>query len=72
MKRRVVVTGLGVVTSLSLKVEDLFERLCRGESGVHLIRQFDTTDYKVKFGGDVYDWDTGDYIDRKEVKRIDR
>jgi 3-oxoacyl-[acyl-carrier-protein] synthase II len=72
MKRRVVVTGLGVVTSLSLKVEDLFDRLCRGESGVHLIRQFDTTDYKVKFGGDVYDWDTGDYIDRKEVKRIDR
>ena len=72
MKRRVVVTGLGVVTSLSLKVEDLFERLCRGESGVHLIRQFDTTEYKVKFGGDVYDWDTGDYIDRKEVKRIDR
>ena len=72
MKRRVVVTGLGVVTSLSQKVEDLFERLCRGESGVHLIRQFDTTDYKVKFGGDVYDWDTGDYIDRKEVKRIDR
>jgi 3-oxoacyl-[acyl-carrier-protein] synthase II len=72
MKRRVVVTGLGVVTSLSLKVEDLFERLCRGESGVHLIRQFDTTDYKVKFGGDVYDWDTGDYIDKKEVKRIDR
>ena len=72
MKRRVVVTGLGVVTSLSLKVEDLFERLCRGESGVHLIRQFDTTDYKVKFGGDIYDWDTGDYIDKKEVKRIDR
>ena len=42
MKRRVVVTGLGVVTALSLKVDDLFERLCRGESGVHLIRQFDT------------------------------
>ncbi len=72
MKRRVVVTGLGVVTSLSLKVEDLFDRLCRGESGVHLIRQFDTADYKVKFGGDIYDWDAGDYIDKKEVKRIDR
>ena len=72
MKRRVVVTGLGVVTSLSQKVDDLFERLCRGESGVHPIRLFDTTDFKVKFGGDVYDWDTGDYIDKKEVKRIDR
>lgn len=72
MKRRVVVTGLGVVTSLSQKVDDLFERLCRGESGVHPIRLFDTADFKVKFGGDVYDWDTGDYIDKKEVKRIDR
>jgi 3-oxoacyl-[acyl-carrier-protein] synthase II len=72
MKRRVVVTGLGVVTSLSLKVDDLFDRLCRGESGVHALRQFDTTEYKVKFGGDVYDWDTGDYVDKKEVKRIDR
>lgn len=72
MKRRVVVTGLGVVTSLSLKVEDLFDRLCRGESGVHPIRQFDTTEFKVKFGGDVYDWDPGDYIDKKEIKRIDR
>lgn len=72
MKRRVVVTGVGVVTSLSLKVDDLFERLCRGESGIHAIRQFDTTNFKVKFGGDVYDWDPGDYIDKKEAKRIDR
>ena len=72
MKRRVVVTGLGVVTSLSLKVDDLFDRLCRGESGIHAIRHFDTTEFKVKFGGDVYDWDPGDYIDKKEVKRIDR
>ncbi len=72
MKRRVVVTGLGTVTSLSLDVDDLFERLCRGESGVHPIRQFDTTNFKVKFGGDVYDWDPDGYIDKKEVKRIDR
>lgn len=72
MKRRVVVTGLGVVTSLSLQVDDLFERLCRGESGIHAIRHFDTTEFKVKFGGDVYDWDPGDYIDKKEVKRVDR
>jgi 3-oxoacyl-[acyl-carrier-protein] synthase II len=55
-----------------LQVEDLFDRLCRGESGVHAIRQFDTTNFKVKFGGDVYDWDPGDYIDKKEAKRIDR
>jgi 3-oxoacyl-[acyl-carrier-protein] synthase II len=72
MKRRVVVTGLGVVTSLSQKVEDLFERLLRGESGIHPLRVFDATGYKVTFGGDVYDWDPADYIDRRELKRLDR
>jgi 3-oxoacyl-[acyl-carrier-protein] synthase II len=72
MKRRVVVTGLGVVTSISCGVDDLCDRLCAGESGVHPLRLFDSTDYKVKFAGDVYDWNVGDYIDRKEVKRLDR
>jgi len=72
MRRRVVVTGLGVVTSLSSSVNDLFARLCAGESGVHPLRLFDSTNYKVKFAGDVYDWDVGDYIDKKEIKRVDR
>jgi 3-oxoacyl-[acyl-carrier-protein] synthase II len=72
MKRRVVVTGLGVVTSLSCDVDDLFDRLLAGESGVHPIRLFDTAHFKVKFGGDVYEWDPADYIDRKEIKRVDR
>ena len=72
MKRRVVVTGMGVVTSLSCKVDDLFDRLCAGESGVHPLRLFDCTNFKVKFAGDIYDWDAGDYIDRKEIKRLDR
>jgi 3-oxoacyl-[acyl-carrier-protein] synthase II len=72
MKRRVVVTGMGVVTSLSCKVDDLFDRLCAGESGVHPLRLFDNTQYKVKVAGDIYDWDAGDYIDKKEIKRLDR
>lgn len=72
MKRRVVVTGLGVVTSLSCEVDDLFNRLLAGESGVHPLRLFDCTDFKVKFAGDVYDWDPGKYIERKEAKRLDR
>lgn len=73
MKRRVVITGLGVVTSLSLQVEDLFRRLVAGESGVHEIKIFDTERFKVKIGGDVWDWDPPEtYLDRKEVKRIDR
>ncbi len=72
MKRRVVVTGLGVITSLSLRVEDLWQRILKGESGIHPIRLFDTTEFKIKFGGDVYDWDPSLYVSAKDVKRLDR
>jgi 3-oxoacyl-[acyl-carrier-protein] synthase II len=72
MKRRVVVTGLGAVTSLSSRVEDLWKRVLEGESGIHTIRVFDTTGHKVHFGGDVYDWSAGDYMSAKDAKRIDR
>ncbi len=72
MKRRVVVTGLGAVTSLSCRVDDLWNRILKGESGIHAIRLFDTAQHKVKFGGDIYDWSTGDYVSAKEAKRIDR
>jgi 3-oxoacyl-[acyl-carrier-protein] synthase II len=83
MKRRVVVTGLGCVTSLSCQVEDLFKRLLAGESGIHPLRIVDTERFKVKFGGDVYDWkpecwpsafvETPDsFTEKKEIKRLDR
>ncbi|MGD9722833.1 MAG: beta-ketoacyl-ACP synthase II [Pirellulales bacterium] len=72
MKRRVVVTGLGVVTSLSCQVEDLWKRVLAGESGIFQIHQFDTTGHKVHFGGEVRDWTTGDYMSPKDAKRIDR
>ena len=69
MKRRVVVTGLGVVSSLSCRVDELWSKVLAGESGIHDIRLFDTTDFKVKFGGDVYDWEPVDYMQAKELKR---
>ncbi len=72
MKRRVVVTGMGAVTSLSLKVDDLWQKILAGKSGIHELRVFDTTNHKVRFGGDIYDWNPTDYIDRKELKRLDR
>ena len=72
MKRRVVVTGLGVVTSLSCRVDDLWRRVVSGESGIHTIRLFDTTHFEIKFGGDVYDWDPSEYIPPKDEKRLDR
>jgi 3-oxoacyl-[acyl-carrier-protein] synthase II len=83
MKRRVVVTGLGCVTSLSCQVEDLWQRLLRGESGVHPLRILDTARFKVRFGGDVYDWEPEKWpaafvehpdsnIEKKEIRRLDR
>src|SRR4051794_9045863 len=84
MKRRVVVTGLGCVTSLSCQVEDLWQRLLRGESGVHPLRIIDKIDrFKVRFGGDVYDWEPerwpaafiakpDSFTEKKEIKRLDR
>jgi 3-oxoacyl-[acyl-carrier-protein] synthase II len=72
MKRRVVVTGLGAVTSLSHQVEDLWKRICNGESGIHRITVFDTSEHKVKFGGEISDWATDGYITPKDAKRIDR
>jgi 3-oxoacyl-[acyl-carrier-protein] synthase II len=76
MKRRVVVTGIGSVTSLALKVEELWKRLLAGESGVHLLRTINTERFKVKIGGDIYDWEAERYpeafSDRKEIKRVDR
>jgi 3-oxoacyl-[acyl-carrier-protein] synthase II len=72
MKRRVVVTGIGAVTSLSCRVEDLFKRILAGESGIHPLRLFDTSQFKVHFGGDIYDWSADEYIPPKESKRLDR
>lgn len=72
MKRRVVITGMGVVTPLSCRVDDLWQRLCRGESGIRLIQGFDTSIFRVKFGGEIRDWNPVGYLDPKEAKRIDR
>jgi len=72
MSRRVVITGLGVVTSLSQDVNDLFQRLLAGESGIHELKIVDRDRFKVKIGGDVYDWDPSADISNKEAKRLDR
>jgi 3-oxoacyl-[acyl-carrier-protein] synthase II len=72
MKRRVVVTGIGAVTSLSNEVGELWKRLLAGESGVRTITAFDPADYKVRFGGQIYDWAPEAYIDAREQKRVDR
>lgn len=72
MKRRVVVTGIGAVTSLGCKVEELWARICKGESGIGPLERLDVTGYRVRFGGEIRNWSAEGYIDAKETKRFDR
>ena len=70
--RRVVVTGLGLVTPLSNDVNDFWERSLKSESGVSRIDLIDTSEFKIKIGGQIKDWDLGDRVDKREAKRLDR
>ena len=71
-RRRVVITGLGCITALAESVDGLFAALCGGKSGISLIESFDTSDYPVKFGGEVKTFDPVKYIDQRDTKRMDR
>src|SRR3954465_13142683 len=59
--RRVVITGLGVVTSLGETVDDLWENLCAGKSGITALRRWDTSKYPVKIGGECINFDLKRY-----------
>lgn len=68
---RVVVTGLGCVTALAEGAENLFQALCKGKSGISYIDSFDTSQFPVKIGGQIKDFDITKYIDAREAKRMD-
>src|SRR6266545_4470857 len=73
MKRRVVITGLGVVTSLGETVDELWENVCAGKSGITSITRWDTSKYPTRFGGECARFDVTKYgIDSREAKRLDR
>jgi len=68
---RVVVTGLGLITSLGNDLASSWEALCQGKSGVSEITSFDTSQYRVHFAAQVKDFDPTLYMDRKEARRND-
>jgi len=72
MKRRVVITGLGAVTSLGRRVDEIWNRVVNGESGIAVLRRFNTSDCRVRFGGEVADWSPAGYIEPRDEKKLDR
>ena len=70
-KRRVVVTGLGMVTPVGNNVADTWKNLLNGVSGIALLTHFDVTDYPVRFGGSIKNFNAEEYIPRKDIKKMD-
>ncbi len=71
-RRRVVITGLGCVTTLAESADGLFQALCDGKSGISMIEAFDTTDFPVKIGGQCKEFNIKNYLSSRVSKRMDR
>ena len=69
--KRVVVTGLGAVTPLGNTVPQLWDSVVNGKSGAGPITHFDTSNFKTKFACEVKNFDASEFIDRKEVRKMD-
>jgi len=72
LKRRVVVTGLGLVSPLALTAEESWQRAKRGESGIGPITLFDPSAFPARIAGEVRGFDPVNYLDKKDVKKMDR
>jgi 3-oxoacyl-[acyl-carrier-protein] synthase II len=70
-KRRVVVTGLGIISPVGSTVKSAWDAIVRGESGIGPITKFDVSAFPVRFGGSVRDFDVTQYITPKDARRMD-
>ena len=71
-KRRVVITGMGLITALGESLDEFWNNICNGKSGVKTIESFDAAQYPSRIGGEITTFDPCKYIDKRETKRIDR
>lgn len=72
MKRRVVITGMGVITSLGSDLDVFWDNLVAGKSGVSLIEKMDVSQYSTQIAASVKDFKVEDHIDKKDARRMDR
>ncbi|MDR2808038.1 MAG: beta-ketoacyl-ACP synthase II [Spirochaetaceae bacterium] len=72
MKKKVVVTGMGVISPIGNSVEEFKDSLKAGRSGIKGITQFDAADFAVKIAGEVTDFNPSDWIDKKEARKMAR
>ncbi len=72
MKRRVVVTGVGLVTPLGIGVEETWDALCAGRSGIDEITYFDAADYPTRIAGEVKNFNPEDWMSVKDAKRTEK
>jgi len=71
-ERRVVITGIGVLTPLGSELEVFWQNLLAGKSGIGPVTRFDTTEYGCKIGGEIKDFKPEDFMPLKETRRTDR
>jgi len=71
MKRRVVVTGIGLVTPLGTGNKKTWEALCDGQSGIGHIKRFDPSTLRTQIAGEVLDFDSSAFMDSKDIRRSD-
>lgn len=72
MKRRVVITGMGVITSLGKDLDTFWTSLMEGKSGISAVESFDVSEYPTKIAGSIKDFDPELYMEKKESRRMDR
>lgn len=70
-KKRIVITGMGLVSCFGTDVDDFYEALLAGKSGISPITNFPCEDYPTRFAASIQDFEMGNYIDKKQAKRVD-
>ncbi len=71
-QKRVVITGMGVITPLGNNLEECWTNLLAGKSGITRITNFDTVGYPTQIGGEIKDFSPADFMDRRDARRMDR